>query len=209
MEVLAPAFNQCRWIVPNGGSNYCDLMIWYDYLQDLWGTTDISAIKGNFCANMHDTAKKIQFYVGGVYNVPATAGGGYVYQGDSGGTDNGTNITCEVVDRGHPAMQLSQMGVAMPAGNSENKKSFSHIFVFFKPTAGVALSIYGLLDDPDGTPQFLGTIDASRPSGQDHIHINVRCRRLYVRIVESSELQGLVIRGWQLYYKDIGQHNAP
>jgi hypothetical protein len=186
-----PSLNQCRWIVPNGGANNCDLVIWYDYLLNKWGTFSLSAIPGNYCTSMYDSSHKKQFYVG--------HSDGYVRQGDAGGTDDGTPIACQAMDRGHPN----------PSGNSENNKVFSHIFVFFKPTPGVTLSVYGHLNDPDNAMQLLGTIDASKASGQDHIHINKKCRRLYIHVVETSTVQGLVLRGWQLYFKDVGQHNAP
>jgi hypothetical protein len=188
---LVPSLNQARWIVPNDGSTYCDLIIWYDYILDKWGTADVSNLQANCCATLHDASSKLQFFTGGVSN-------GYVQQGDSSGTDGGLNITCDVVDRGHPLQDATP----------ENQKVFSHIFVWFKPNAYATLSVYGYIDDPDGTPILLGTIPMTNPSGQGHIHMNKVARRLYVRLVETSNIQGLVIRGWKVYYKNVGRHNA-
>lgn len=193
------SLNQVRWIVPDGGSNYCDLMIWYDYILNKWGTTNISNVKANYCTTMHDAQGKVQFYLGGVRDVAGAVGGGYVWQGDTGGTDDGIAIACEVVDRGHPRQQ----------GNVENVNMYDHIFVWFKPTASTTLSIYAYADDPDGTPIFIKDITCDNPSGQEHIHLNMICRRLYIRIVESSNIQGLVLRGWRVWFKDVGRHHAP
>lgn len=194
-----PSLNQCRWIVPNGVSNSCDLVIWYDYILNKWGTTELTNTKANTAASMHDTTNKMQYYVGGAYDSNSGTGGGFVWQADTGGTDDGADITCTVTDRGHPRQDP----------RPENKKAFYHLFVWFKPTANVVFNAYVVLDDPDGTPLYIGQIDASKASGQDHIHFNKRARRLYVRLVETSSYQGQVLRGWRVSYKDVGQHNAP
>jgi len=196
---VVPSKNQCRWIVPDGGSNFCDLMIWYDYLQDVWGTTDLDNTIANYCTMMHDATNTPQFYLGAAYNSVALLGGGTVWIGDTGGTDDGTPISVEVMDRGHPRQDATP----------ETQKCFYHLFVWFKPIAGVTLTAYAYLDDPEGTPVSLGTVDCSRASGQDHIHFKKIGRRMYIRLIESSALQGQVLRGWKVYYKDLGRHNAP
>ena len=183
-----PSYNQCRWLFPNENK-----IVWYDYILEKWGTTSITNVPGNFCAPMRDELSALRFCLAGT--------SGYVWYGDRSTTDDGSAITCEVIDRGHPKADV----------NPENNKMFYHLFVWFKPTAGVTLNTSILKNDPDGTPIVPAnyTIDASAPSGQAHIHFNATARRLYVKITESSSIGGLVLRGWALYYKDIGQHNAP
>jgi hypothetical protein len=193
----APALNQVRWIVPTEANGESRLIIWYDYVQDKWGTTDISNTPANVCASMHDDAGLIKFYIGGIKTISGD-GGGFVYVADEGGTDAGATISSEVMDRGHPE-----------AGEAENNHSFSHLFVWFKPTIGALLDVYVHKNDPDNTPELIGQIDCGAASGQAHLHFNKTARRLYVHLVESTKTQGLVIRGWRLYFKDIGQHNAP
>jgi hypothetical protein len=185
-----PSYNQCRWLFPNENK-----FVWFDYILNKWGVTSINNVPANFCAPMRDELSALRFCTGGYT--------GYTWYGDRGTTDDGEPIACTVVDRGHPKSDANQ----------ENNKMFYHLFVWFKPTTpGTTLTVSILKDDPDGTPlnPTNNTIDTSaHPSGQAHIHFNAKSRRLYVKITESSSVAGLVLRGWALYYKDVGQHNAP
>ena len=195
--------NQCRWIVPNGSSASCDLLIWYDYIQDKWGTRDLTNTPSNYVAIMRDDNNTNQCYLGGYYNPITTLGGGYVWSMDMGGSDDGNAISCEVIDRGHP-----DYGGSNPP-NIEEQKCFYHFFAWFKPVSNIILSISYAIDDPEGTYISIGTIDCSKESGQDHIHFRAIGRRIYFKIQESSIYSGLIIRGWKCYYKDLGRHNAP
>jgi hypothetical protein len=197
-----PTHNQVRWTVPYGASDQNNMIVWFDYVQDKWGTTLIPNTLAGYCAMMRDTDNRPSFYVAGVYkSVAPVAGGGYVWKGDSGGSDDGSAIDCEVMDRGHPKQDP----------NPTNNKMFYHIFVWFKPssTPGATASVYAHKNDPDSTPILLGTIDLTKPSGQDHVHFNITGRRCYIHIVENSIVDSIVIRGWQVWYKDVGQHHAP
>lgn len=208
VAAVAPALNQVRWIVPSG-TNHNDLIIWYDYELDKWGTTSIAATPGNYCAALHDSASRLQFFLAGVRNAPAGIIGGYVWQGDIGGTDDGASISSEVVDKGHPRYSMSPLGTPMNYPTPENVKMFTHVFFWFKPNPNVTLNVYAYIDDPDGTPIFLGTVNCGNTSGQNHLHFNLLGRRMYIRVVETSTIQGLVLRGWKIHYKDVGRHNAP
>lgn len=179
------------WIASDSDSTQNDKIIWHDYLQDKWGTRDLSNTKANFIANLIDSANREQFYIGGYT--------GYVWLGDSGGSDDGSSITCTVIDRAHPKSTNAPEGI----------NCFYHLFVWFKPVVGATISVSYALDDPDGTYVSLGTIDASQASGQNHIHFKALGRRIYPKFVESSTLQGVALRGWLLYYKNMGRHNAP
>ena len=179
------------WIASSGSSTQNDTIVWFDYLQNKWGTRDISNVKANVIANMMDESNREQFYIGG-YD-------GYVYVGDSGGSDNGSDILCDVIDRAHPKADA----------NNENVKCFTHLFLWFSPLSGATINVSYAIDNPDGPYISLGTIDASNPSGQNHIHFKALGRRIYPRFIESSKLQGIVYRGWRLYYRDMGRHNRP
>lgn len=196
---IVPSLNQARWLVSDGSSNYGNLIIWYDYILDKWGTTSVASTPGNYCTSLRDVDSKLKFYLGGIADVGAGIDGGYVWLGDSGGSDDGTNISVEVVDKGHPHQDPSP----------EDIKMFSHLFVWFKPNPLVTLNIFAYIDDPTGTPISLGSFPCTNTSGQQHVHFNLIGRRFYVRITESSTTQGNVLRGWKVYYKNVGRHNAP
>jgi len=199
--VAVPSMNQVRWIVPYLNSTYCNMIVWYDYLQDKWGTTLIPNTIANFCTTMRDSDNKPMFYVAGVYDLALATGGGYVWKGDTSGSDDGSNILCEAMDRGHPKQDP----------NPTNNKQFYHCFVWFKPVSPgpATASVYAHKNDPDGTPLLIGTVDLTKPSGIDHIHFNMVGRRCYIHVSESSQVGEIVIRGWQVWFKDVGQHHAP
>jgi len=179
--------NQCRWIVPNGTSTQNDLMIWYDYIEDKWGTHDLSNVKANYIAEMKDSASRNQSYLAGYT--------GYVWQGDVGGSDDGSAITCEVIDRGHPGIDP----------DPEEKKNFYRIMVWFETASGTTITVSYALDDPDGSYTSLGTIDCGHTSGQGAINFNVIGNRIYYKITESTLGQTLVLRGWRTFYKVVGR----
>jgi hypothetical protein len=202
---VIPSQNQCRWIVPSTtGKAYCDKMIWYDYVLDKWGTTDLPNTIASHCATMRDVDGIVKFYLCGMYDATiGSTSGGWVWEGDFGGSDNGENIACQVTDRGHPRNDP----------NPENQKTFDTLIVWYQHAPGTqntTMDVYVLKDDPDdGTPHLIGTILCNQPSGQHHLHMNETCRRLYVQIRENSKTEGLVLRGWKLVYKDVGRWHAP
>ena len=181
----------CLWLGSTGANSQNDQIIWYDYLQDKWGTRSITNTPANVIANLLDSGNREQFYIGG-YN-------GYVWQGDSGGTDDGSAISLDVIDRAHPKTDFN---------NSEKVKGFYSLFVWFSPVPGATISVSYAVDDPDGSYTSLGTIDASKASGQARIRFNATGRRIYPRFQESSTLQGMIMRGWEVYYKVLGRSNA-
>lgn len=179
------------WLASSSDSDKSDIIIWFDYLQNKWGTRNISNTKANVISTMRGNDNRDHFYIGG-YD-------GHVYEGDLGGSDNGHDISCDVIDRAHPKNDIS----------SETIKCFTHIFVWFEPIVGSTVEVSYAIDNPEGTYIVLGNIDASIASGQNHLHFKALGRRIYPRFKESSNLQGLVLRGWRLYYRNMGRHNAP
>ncbi len=204
-----PALNQVRWLVYNGSYNLGNLIIWYDYVLDKWGTISINNTKANVIAALHDENNNLGFYAGGITDLDSNTMGGFVWRGDSGGSDDGLPISAEVVDRGHPRYLVNPIGEAINYPTPENIKIFSHLFIWFLPMPNVTLNAYGYIDSPESTPIFIGSVSCNNPSGQAHLHFNLRGRRLYIRIVETSTLQGITLRGWKIYYYDVGRHNAP
>ena len=166
-------------------------MIWYDYIQDMWGTRAIPNTTSNYMAVMRDPTGINRCYLAGYT--------GYIWQMDTGGSDDGLAISCSAIDRGHPLGDQS----------FEDQKCFSHFFMWYKPTVGVTITVSYAVDDPDGVYQQIGAIDCSHSSGQDHIHFKAVGRRLYFKIEESSIATDLIIRGWRCYYRVIGRHHAP
>ena len=165
--------NQIRWILgTTANEGLPGVIVWYDYVQGLWGTTVIpSGVGVNSMWTMYGNT----IVAGGLSN-------GQLIYTDSGSSDSGSDIPCSVTDRGHPAAQMSQMGVPIQAGNNENQKVFSHLFVYFKPTTTTTtLNMYGILDDPTNTPVSLGTVNTNTPSGVSHLHFNLIGRRMFVK----------------------------
>ena len=179
--------NQCRWIVPNGSSEQCDLLIWYDYLMDKWGTQPITNTPANFIAELKDSSSRNQNYLAGYT--------GYVLTGDTGGSDDGSAIACEVIDRGHPAVDSAP----------GQKKNFYELLILFKPESGTAINVYGAIDDPEGTYTSIGTVDCGAASGRATIRFNLSGYRLYIKHTESGVGTTLTIRGWEVTYKLIGR----
>jgi hypothetical protein len=179
------------WVASSGLLSQNDTLFWYDYVQDKWGTRGLTNVKANIIATMLDNASREQFYIGGYT--------GYVWQGDVGGSDDGQPITCEVIDRAHPKND----------NDSENVKSFYHLFLWFNPVPGSTVNVSYAIDNPEGTYVSLGTLDTSLPSGQQHVHMIALGRRIYFKFTESSMTQGIILRGWKLYYKNLGRHHAP
>lgn len=204
--VLVPKLNQVRWLIPTTADGDHTLIVWYDYVQDKWGTTELSyETRVGYIATMKSASGLLSMFGGQSYNSERwfidfwVGDGGWVWEFDYGGTDDGTTYTVLVGDRGHP------LGDPLP----ENNKLYSHLFVWYKPTPGVMLDVYCYINDPESTPIYLGQIDCSHASGQEHLHFNRVARRLYFEFRETSKLSGLVLRGWKCYFKDIGQHHAP
>jgi hypothetical protein len=206
---IVPSLNQARWVVPSdailGQTN--DLIIWYDYVLDKWGTTELN-LPANVSALLHDDMGIYQYYIGGA---PSATGpnisGGWVYQGDISGTDDGAPITIEVIDKSHPRYLMNPSGQSVNYPTPENIKVFSQMFIWFKtmPTPGVQLKVYGIIDDPTNVPILIGTINCTNPTGQEHLTMNLQGKRLYIRILETSAIQGVLLRGWKVYFKDVGR----
>jgi len=181
--------NQCRWIVPNAEATQNGLMIWYDYLEDKWGTQPIDNVKANYIAELKDSASKNQNYLAGYT--------GYVLTGDTGGSDDSSAVACEVIDRGHP-------NTGGPDPNAEQMKTFHRVLVMFKTVSGTTITVSYSKDDPDGTYTSIGTIDCSATSGQATLPCNITCNRLYLKITESGTGTTLTLRGWRAFYKLVG-----
>lgn len=210
---IVPSLNQARWIVPSNailGYHGNNLIIWYDYVLDKWGTTTMN-LPVHYAALLHDNFNVLQYYVGGTPPTGASANltGGYVYQGDIGGSDDGISLTSEVIDKGHPRYLLNPIGQPINYPTPENIKVFNHFFIWYKtlPVAST-IQVWGIIDDPTNIPVLIGTISGTHPSGQEHLHMNLQGRRLYIRITETSTQQGLLIRGWKVHYKDVGRHTS-
>lgn len=210
---VVPALNQARWIVPSNtlpGYHGNDLIIWYDYVLDKWGITGLK-LPAHYSALLRDSFGTFQYFIGGTppTGIGANITGGFVYQGDIGGSDDGLPISVEVIDKGHPRYLLNPIGQPINYPTPENVKVFNHLFLWYKTLpAPVTIQVWGIIDDPTNTPVLLGTFDGTHPSGQEHLHMNLRGRRLYVRVTESSTQLGLVIRGWKIHFKDVGRHTA-
>lgn len=179
--------NQCRWVVPNGSSDENDLMIWYDYLEDKWGTQPIANVKANYITELKDSASRNQNYLAGYT--------GYVWSGDTGGSDDGSAVSCEVIDRGHPNVDPYP----------DQKKTFYEILVLFKVASGTTITVSIAPDNPEGTYTSVGTIDCGTASGRETLRFNVTCFRSYVKITESGTGTTLTLRGWQMKYKVVGR----
>jgi hypothetical protein len=190
------ATNQCRWVVKLSGSSQSDLMIWYDYVQNKWGTRTLTNTKTSFISSLLDSSRQEQCYIGGYT--------GTIWQMDTGTTDDGHAMTATVMDRGHPGPDQNGQQIDI-----ENQKFFQVIYVFFKPQTGVAFTVYAVMDDPDGTPVQIGVIDGSRASGQDTFTFNKVGRRCYIQITEASSSYTPTLRGWLVGYKTVGRSNAP
>lgn len=184
-----PQRNMCIWLVPDGAATQSDLLITYDYVNNKWATRDIDNTKGNIMAIMEDSDGDKNFYMGGYT--------GYVWQGDVGHSDDGSAISCELIDRAHPK------------GNDEFSpetiKSFYEIRVFFKPQSGFTITVSYAIDDPDGSYTSAGTIDGSATSGQGYVRFNAQGRRLYPKFTESGVGTPGAIRGWQIEYRNLGR----
>lgn len=175
--------NVCGWLVSDGVSSQHDMIIFYDYVQDLWTTRSIANTKGNVAAIIEDSANNEFFNIGGYT--------GYVWTGDTGLSDDGAAISCEVIDRSRP----------IPA--SETIKSYYQATVFFKTQASVTALLYYAINDPDGTHVLIGTIDCSRASGQHTMKFNAQGERIFLRVTHSAIGQPLTLRGWLVGYQDM------
>lgn len=177
--------NVCGWLVSDGVSGQHDLIIFYDYLRDRWITRSILNTKANIAMLTEDSSNNEYFNIGGY--------GGYVWTGDSGLSDDSAAISCEVIDR------------ARPEEESETIKSFYCLIVYFQPQASVTATASYAVNNPDGTYITIGTIDPSKASGSQRLKFNAQGQRIYIKISHSAIGQPLMLRGWQLMYKDTGR----
>lgn len=177
----------CYWVAPLNSSSEGDTLITYDYLFDKWKTRDISNTKANVTALLEDDTGRTKFYLGGY--------SGYSWEGDTGFADDSAEISCEAITRALPRNDQ------MP----DNVKSFYRFMVWFKPQTGVTATISYALDDPESTYFDIGTIDMSLANGQDFVRFNAQGRRIYMRIYNSGTTEPVTIRGWKLFYKDLGR----
>lgn len=183
-DVYKP-LNLCYWLASDGSSSENDLMITYDYQKGEWATRPLS-VKGNVTAIIEDSSNNEIFYVGS-YD-------GYVRQGDTGYSDDGSALTATVIDR------------PWPKGNdSDTIKAFSEMLIYFKPQSGTTLSVSYAIDDPDGTYTSIGTADLSASSGVARMTFDAQGRRLYPKFVNAQTGQPCVIRGWYVESIDTGR----
>lgn len=182
--------NLCIWTVPNAAGTQNDLAIWYDYVEDKWGTRDLTNCKGNVISIMKDSTNKERFYLGGYT--------GYVWEGDTGGTDDGSAISCTVIDRAHPRIGENQFP------SQDEIKNFYELTVFFKPSTTTVTAYYAI-DTPDASYTSIGTIDCSATSGQATLRFNALCRRIFFKFTESGSGTSLVLRGWIPKFKLLGR----
>ena len=188
-EVYKPK-NTAWWLASSGASGQHDLLITFDYVQGQWATRSIANTKANVLAIIEDASNNESVYLGGY--------GGHVWQGDSGLSDDGAAISCEVIDRAHP----KELG----APNELN--SFSEIRVYFKPQAGVTATVSYAIDDPEGTYVSAGpspTIDCSATSGMDSVRFDAQGLRLFPKVANSATGQPLTIRGIEVDYQPLGR----
>jgi len=163
--------NMLIWLVSNGASTKNDLMVVYDYVQNMWTTRSLSNAKmaANVAAIIEGVANDEEFLTGGYDS-------GEVYQGDIGDSDNGALIATSVTDRAIPRQD------SFP----DLEKSFNRIVIFFKPYTGSKVRVSYAVNDPDGTFISLGIVGTSDASGQASIRFNARGRRIYFKI-EGAE----------------------
>lgn len=178
--------NLACWLVSDGVSAENDLILTYDYISNSWGQRPIPNTHGNVAAIFEDSSNNEYFHIGGY--------GGYVWQGDSGLSDDGSSISCEVIDK------------ALPDIVSDNVKIFTELVVYFKPQASVTMSAYYAIDDPDGTYVLIDTVDVSKASGVQRLkRFNAQGRRIYIKFTHSAIGQPLIIRGWEVKYTYTGR----
>jgi len=175
------------WLASNGSSTQGDILIIYDYVQNQWMTRPIPNTKANIGAIIEDASNNELFYLGGY--------GGHVWQGDTGLSDDGAAISCEVIDRAIPR----------PDQNPEEEKSFNELIVWFKTQANVTVTASYALEDPENAYTTIGTIDISKISGQDRLRFNAIGHRIYFKFVNSTTGQPLTLRGWRCMYQVLGR----
>lgn len=178
--------NICYWLASNGASSQNDIMITYDYVQDKWATRPMTNTPGNVAAILRDSSNNKIFYVGGYT--------GYVWQGDTGYSDDGAALTAEVIDRSHPREE-----------DTEEIKSFSGITVWFKPQSSTSIGVSYAIDDPDGSYVSVGTIDASLSRGHDTVTFDAQGSRLYPKFTNAETGQPVTIRGWDVRSQNTGR----
>jgi len=178
------------WIASNGSSTTNNLMIVYDYVQNMWTTRDLTKPKmaANVASIIEDSNNNEIFYTGGY-------GTGEVFKGDTGGSDGGAAISCSVTDRALPRTDK----------HPYSQKSFDRLILFFKPVAGSSVTVSYAINSPNSSFLSLGTLNTSDSSGQATIRFNGRGRRIFFKFTNSAVGQDVVIRGWSCEYKTIGR----
>lgn len=177
--------NVCCWLVSDTTSSQHDTIIMYDYLRDKWLTRTISNVKANVAAILEDSSNNEYFITGGY--------SGYVYQGDTGLSDDGVAIACELIDHARPDRATGTI------------KSFYELCVYFIPQATVTASAYYAVDIPDNTYNLIGTVDVSKSTGHHRLRFNAQGQRIYIKLSHSAIGQPLTIRGLEVSYKDTGR----
>lgn len=179
--------NMLIWLAHNGASVQGDTMIVYDYIQDQWSTRPVPNTKSNIATIIEDSSNNELFYIGGY--------GGYAWQGDVGLSDDGSAISCEVIDRALPR----------PDKFPESEKVFNELIVWFKTQASVTMTVSYALDDPENAYTSPGTIDMSNATGQDRLRFNATGRRIFFKFVNSATGQPVILRGWKCFYRTLGR----
>jgi len=187
--VVYPKLNTLAWIIPSGSNTESDLMVTYDYIQDKWGTRSLSNTHCNVITTLQDSNGEQSLYAGGY--------GGYTWKLDDGMSDDGSAISCYVIDRAHPKLP--------PGVISEQKKGFYALFFWFKPQSGTIVTASYSLEDADGVYTTIGTIDCGNTSGMHSMGFNAIGRRIFLKFANSQSGQPLTIRGWMVKYKVLGR----
>jgi hypothetical protein len=169
--------NSAMWLVRNGAGSKGDLWIIYDYIQRHWATRTVPN-NGNILSVIEDENNRDVLYMGG-YD-------GFVREADSGHQDDGLPIVSEFVTR---ALPLDD--------DTPHMKSFTTLFVNYKPQETSTLHLFAVADREDGVYQPIGDVDMSIPTGTQRLRFNMYGRRLFVKGVHSDGTP-CVIRGIDL-----------
>lgn len=171
--------NVAIWLCRNGSGSKGDFFIIHDYIQNAWSTREVPN-KGNILSVIEDDFNRDVVYMGG-YD-------GFVREGDSGHMDDSLPIEASFTTR------------ALPVGaNTPTAKSFTTLFVYYKPQNGSTVHFFAAVDDENGTYHPIGDVDMSFASGVARLRFNLYGTRLFVKCTHSDATP-CVIRGAELEY---------
>ena len=177
--------NMILWFASSALSSFNDIAIVYDYVNELWSTRPIPNLAST-AVTLYDSALVESFVIGG-YD-------GYLRTGDTGLSDDGKVMPCEVIPL------INDTGTF-----SETIKSFYSMGLFFEQNAGVTLECAVALDDPKNTYFPIGTINAQSAARFARIKFNLQGRRAYLRIRNNQIGAPLILRGHEMKSVDTGR----